>query len=111
MQPGGHAGGEGSAREAPAQPQRVYHAPCAPPYALRRCKFSHDLTVERKGAKIDLFTDQRDIKGEGAEGESQEVGLWVGACGCAGAGAKGAWDLRTSRDMQGRMSTQVEPHW
>ena len=25
-----------------------------------KCKYSHDLAVERKGPKIDLFTDQRD---------------------------------------------------
>lgn len=31
-----------------------------------KCKYSHDLAVERKSAKIDLFTDQRDIK-EGEE--------------------------------------------
>lgn len=34
-----------------------------------KCKFAHDLSVERKGAKIDLFTDQRDVTGEGEEGE------------------------------------------
>ena len=27
-----------------------------------KCKYSHDLAVERKGAKIDLFTDQRDTE-------------------------------------------------
>ena len=25
-----------------------------------KCKFSHDLAVERKAAKIDIYTDQRD---------------------------------------------------
>ncbi|GFR48039.1 hypothetical protein Agub_g9872, partial [Astrephomene gubernaculifera] len=35
-----------------------------------KCKFSHDLSVERKGPKISLYTDQRDIgKGEGEEGK------------------------------------------
>jgi hypothetical protein len=29
-----------------------------------KCKFSHDLNVERKSAKIDLFTDQRDLEKE-----------------------------------------------
>mmetsp|Transcript_13640 Transcript_13640/g.29256 ORF Transcript_13640/g.29256 Transcript_13640/m.29256 type:complete len:407 (-) Transcript_13640:1216-2436(-) len=33
-----------------------------------KCKFSHDLNVERKGAKIDLFTDQRDVQKEGEGG-------------------------------------------
>lgn len=32
-----------------------------------KCKYSHDLSVERKGPKIDLFTDQRD-GGDGEEG-------------------------------------------
>lgn len=33
-----------------------------------KCKYSHDLGVERKTAKIDLFTDQRDLgKEEGEE--------------------------------------------
>ncbi len=27
-----------------------------------KCKFSHDLSVERKGPKIDLFQDQRTAK-------------------------------------------------
>eukprot|EP00735_Rhodelphis_limneticus_P009375 TRINITY_DN2718_c0_g1::TRINITY_DN2718_c0_g1_i1::g.27567::m.27567 TRINITY_DN2718_c0_g1::TRINITY_DN2718_c0_g1_i1::g.27567 ORF type:complete len:416 (-),score=154.78,sp/Q0JHZ2/C3H11_ORYSJ/46.93/7e-83,zf-CCCH/PF00642.19/1.5e-05,zf-CCCH/PF00642.19/1.3e+03,zf-CCCH/PF00642.19/1.1e+03,zf-CCCH_2/PF14608.1/1.4,zf-CCCH_2/PF14608.1/74 TRINITY_DN2718_c0_g1_i1:670-1848(-) len=26
-----------------------------------KCKFSHDVTVERRSAKIDLYTDQRDV--------------------------------------------------
>lgn len=29
-----------------------------------KCKFSHDLNVERKSAKIDLFTDQRNLEKE-----------------------------------------------
>ncbi|GLC34909.1 hypothetical protein PLESTB_001177000 [Pleodorina starrii] len=33
-----------------------------------KCKFSHDLSVERKGPKISLYTDQRDVgKGDGDE--------------------------------------------
>lgn len=32
-----------------------------------KCKYSHDLNVERKSAKIDLFTDQRDLDKEGEE--------------------------------------------
>lgn len=32
-----------------------------------KCKYSHDLNVERKSAKIDLFTDQRELGGEGEE--------------------------------------------
>lgn len=32
-----------------------------------KCKFSHDLGVERKTAKIDLFTDQRDLDKEGGD--------------------------------------------
>ena len=31
-----------------------------------KCKFSHDLSVERKSQKIDLYSDRRD---EGEEGE------------------------------------------
>ena len=35
-----------------------------------KCKFSHDLAVERKSAKIDLFSDRRDAAGgAGADGE------------------------------------------
>ncbi|KAK9816691.1 hypothetical protein WJX72_003761 [[Myrmecia] bisecta] len=39
-----------------------------------KCKFSHDLNVERKGAKIDLFTDRRGLEeeGEGMEDWDQE---------------------------------------
>eukprot|EP00741_Cyanophora_paradoxa_P003449 tig00000704_g3350.t1 len=32
-----------------------------------KCKFSHDLAVERKGAKIDVYTDRRDAKDETME--------------------------------------------
>lgn len=32
-----------------------------------KCKYSHDLSVERKTAKIDLFTDQRDVNKEDEE--------------------------------------------
>jgi hypothetical protein len=32
-----------------------------------KCKYSHDLSVERKTAKIDLFTDQRDVTKEGEQ--------------------------------------------
>jgi hypothetical protein len=37
-----------------------------------KCKFAHDLSVERKGAKIDLYSDQRDVKG-GDGDEKEEV--------------------------------------
>jgi hypothetical protein len=40
-----------------------------------KCKFSHDLSVERKTAKIDLFTDRRD-GGEGEEGEGGGMDDW-----------------------------------
>lgn len=33
----------------------------------KSCKFSHDTSVERKSAKIDLYTDARDDKGSSAE--------------------------------------------
>lgn len=33
-----------------------------------KCKYAHDLSVERKTAKIDLFTDQRELGKEGEEG-------------------------------------------
>lgn len=35
-----------------------------------KCKFSHDLSVERKGPKISLYADQRDL---GKDGEDKEV--------------------------------------
>lgn len=40
-----------------------------------KCKFSHDLNVERKGPKIDLYTDQRDKEDEegGMEDWDQET--------------------------------------
>jgi hypothetical protein len=38
-----------------------------------KCKFAHDLGVERKSAKIDLFSDRRDGEdGEGGENETME---------------------------------------
>lgn len=37
-----------------------------------KCKFSHDLAVERKGGKIDLFTDTRQDEDEGMEEWDQE---------------------------------------
>lgn len=37
-----------------------------------KCKFSHDLAVERKSAKIDLFSDRR----EGTEGENETMEDW-----------------------------------
>ncbi|GIL54317.1 hypothetical protein Vafri_9891 [Volvox africanus] len=41
-----------------------------------KCKFSHDLSVERKGPKISLYTDQRDIgKGGGEDGEESKEGM------------------------------------
>lgn len=33
-----------------------------------KCKFSHDLSVERKGPKLDLYSDRRDDSTEGGEG-------------------------------------------
>lgn len=29
-----------------------------------KCKFSHDLNVQRKGEKIDIYSDKRDDDGE-----------------------------------------------
>ncbi|KAJ2882155.1 Translation machinery-associated protein 46, partial [Coemansia aciculifera] len=37
-----------------------------------RCKFSHDLAVERKGSKMDVYTDKRDATGGGAGGADAE---------------------------------------
>lgn len=37
-----------------------------------KCKYSHDLSVERKGPKIDLFTDQRDLE----EGDKEGMDDW-----------------------------------
>lgn len=46
-----------------------------------KCKYSHDLSVERKGPKIDMFTDQRNL---GAGGEEEgEVRATHAACACA----------------------------
>lgn len=39
-----------------------------------KCKFSHDLNVVRKGAKIDLFTDTREK--ERAEKEADKMEDW-----------------------------------
>lgn len=39
-----------------------------------KCKYSHDLSVERKGAKIDLFTDQRSLNKDDEEGVSRGEG-------------------------------------
>jgi hypothetical protein len=33
------------------------HGQCAKGF---KCKYSHDLSVERKGEKIDIYSDQRD---------------------------------------------------
>jgi hypothetical protein len=41
-----------------------------------KCKYSHDLSVERKGPKIDLFTDQRDAQAQEAE-EVSMLQVWV----------------------------------
>lgn len=37
------------------------HGQCA---KGNKCKYSHDLSVERKGEKIDIYSDQRDGGGE-----------------------------------------------
>jgi hypothetical protein len=37
------------------------HGQCAKGF---KCKYSHDLSVERKGEKIDIYSDQRDGEGE-----------------------------------------------
>ena len=44
------------------------HGQCAKGF---KCKFSHDLLVERKSAKIDIYHDAR----EGDEGETGSSGL------------------------------------
>lgn len=41
------------------------HGQCAKGF---KCKYSHDLSVERKGEKIDIYSDQRD------DGELRECG-------------------------------------
>ncbi|KAI4181637.1 MAG: hypothetical protein L6R41_006501, partial [Letrouitia leprolyta] len=38
----------------------------------KRCKFSHDLKVERKGEKRDLYSDTRDINGKEEEEERRK---------------------------------------
>lgn len=32
-----------------------------------KCKFSHDLSVQNKSAKKDIYTDSRDVKGDETE--------------------------------------------
>jgi len=44
------------------------HNQCAKGF---KCKFSHDLSVERKGHKIDLYSDTRDAEDEGEGGHHQ----------------------------------------
>ncbi len=44
-----------------------------------KCKFSHDLSVERKGPKISLFADQRDLKKDGEEDGEGKVGRGMDA--------------------------------
>lgn len=51
------------------------HGQCAKGF---KCKYSHDLSVERKGEKIDIYSDQRDT-----DGELNEVGpMCITSCGC-----------------------------
>ena len=38
----------------------------------RKCKFSHDLNIERKGEKRSLYTDTRDEEKEGEEDEKKK---------------------------------------
>ncbi|CAI5932978.1 unnamed protein product [Closterium sp. NIES-65] len=49
-----------------------------------KCKFSHDLSVERKGEKIDLYSDQRDEEGKGEAGLGDERGGGGGLGGSVG---------------------------
>lgn len=39
----------------------------------RKCKFSHDLNVERKAAKKDLYTDSRDVKAAEEEEKKKDT--------------------------------------
>ncbi|GES63834.1 translation machinery-associated protein 46 [Aspergillus terreus] len=39
----------------------------------RKCKFSHDLNIERKSAKKDLYTDSRDAKAEEEEARKKDT--------------------------------------
>jgi hypothetical protein len=45
------------------------HGQCAKGF---KCKFSHDLSVERKGEKIDIYSDQRDGDAETMDDWDQE---------------------------------------
>ena len=38
-----------------------------------KCKFSHDLSVQNKSAKKDIYTDSRDVKGEETEVNDEDV--------------------------------------
>lgn len=42
----------------------------------KKCKFSHDLNVERKAAKKDLYTDSRDVKSEEEEKKGDTMDQW-----------------------------------
>lgn len=48
------------------------HGQCAKGF---KCKYSHDLSVERKGEKIDIYSDQRD-EGERSDGVVG-CGIWL----------------------------------
>ena len=41
-----------------------------------KCKFSHDLNVQRKGEKIDIYTDKRD-QGTGSKFDSDNYLLLI----------------------------------
>ncbi|KAJ2456118.1 Translation machinery-associated protein 46 [Coemansia sp. RSA 2424] len=41
-----------------------------------RCKFSHDLAVERKGSKMDVYTDKRDASTGGAADAEDTMDTW-----------------------------------
>ena len=42
----------------------------------RKCKFSHDLAVERKGEKRDLYSDTRDKEGEEEAKRKDDMADW-----------------------------------
>ncbi|KXS21340.1 hypothetical protein M427DRAFT_27736 [Gonapodya prolifera JEL478] len=41
-----------------------------------KCKFSHDLNIDKKASKIDLYTDQRDSKGKEKDNKEDAFESW-----------------------------------
>ena len=62
----------------------------------KKCKFSHDLSVERKTAKRDLYSDTRDQEKEEEQRKKDDMADWDEG-GCLGA-ASFVWERRERQD-------------